>query len=1061
MSFNLQGLRSSLVGAGAIVLTVALTGCGLSINDKPPVVKNPDFRAGEKAQCLSEVLPTLSRFVQGTANSQSIEETWDCFAVGINLYSTYIRGRQENQYTPRELVKFFEDYFLKDVKINDRLLGEIMKIKQIVVGGSADYLTRDELTRLVEVSKQFKVMSLKALPYMKVYTFNWKVSTYKTLENDVHYFEDANATIQEVAKDLATIISKNDKSYTISNMVVLMDEMSKLYGTNWPAVQDLEKVLPLVYKLKKTLAGGEEASIASNEWRRFALLGARGYIQYLRYYYFIKINEEAGGGPELVYIAKSFDDLFSYLGDMVAEKPQGFITRSELVEVLQALAQFVPDIKVSDGFLKEAMKLKKILFGGSIDYFAPGDFIKARSKVDTFRALTEKMMVYLPLYTGVWNAQLGSFPSNQRYFKEAEASLIEVFKGLGGMIEDSYDLSDLGKIAEEFEKLYPSQGTDFSVTSYIRRYLPLMIASKQVLFSDNQTVVSKEQWSPLMIVGGQLLGRALYYQYFVDKPGASPTGTIYHANGLVALGAFLRDSLNVIDQVVERKPRQAILFADLEKLTEAANNAEILPKILDLKTINNLVRVVFLKILIRPERRIQGDPPLGLTKEATAMIRDEFAIWFEAQKFFEDEIFAGQPAGAQISGKEILRHLPADPQAPIVKNELRVIFESPQSRAVDPQGRLVISSQQYPYSLDSVDTTNLTRLLARLVQRSYAMDLVRVKDYLGINQAEANLLFADIKPFVVALGLLNEKDTSFADSRFREANLFTPRGNGDGLASFVELSDIVLDIFSGLKLDAMVKAKVLSTDPQVGCQIYRDSVDDKQKIKVSCFVDTYRRELDQIFSSMPMQRDYMKALPRCRKISQMPWITDPVLRGQRCPEGGPCVAEENINQYLATCAESFDGMLVSILKAAGYAPEGEGIVTIASTSLVPHVMQYIETMMQRFDRNHDGVLNNPESMSAFPIFKPILSTVSGYSDDKTLRGLLGWFMVKGKPPETIAEKAYFYVFFRNSENNWDINTTQGRLASILGFIGDALSNKKSGIIGVDPTGEAKQNIRLH
>jgi hypothetical protein len=673
--------------------------------------------------------------------------------------------------------------------------------------------------------------------------------------------------------------------------------------------------------------------------------------------------------------------------------------------------------------------------------------------------LTEKMMAYLPLYTGDWNSQFGSFASNQRYFREAESSLVEVFKGLGIMIEDSYDLNDLGKIAEEFEKLYPSQGTGSSVTAKIKRYLPLAIAARQVLFSDNQSVVTKEQWSPLLVTGGQFFGKLLFYDYFIAKPGAVAGAPLAHGNGLVSLSQLLRESLNILDQIIEKKPRQAILFSDLEKLTDAVNRAKMLPANIDLKTINNLVNVIFVKVLIRPERRLQGDPPLGLTKEATSIIRDEFALWSEAQKFYEDEVFKAVPSGGQVLGADILRLLTAGNQSSVVRNELKAIFESPQSRAVDRQGRLVISSQEYPYTIEAVDTLNFVRLLSRLVVRSYSMDLNRVNTYSGITSAEANLLFSDIRPFIVSMGLISVDDTSFADSRFREANLFTPRGNGDDLASFIELSDLVLDILSGLKLDSMVKAKLSSQDPQVGCPLVHDLAANQDKIKVSCFVDTYRRELDQIFSSMPMQRDYMKSLPRCRKISLMPWITSPALRAKATTDDRAQVGEDNIESYLAACSESFDSMLVSILEAAGYVPEANGIVQISATSLVPHVMQYIETMMQRFDKNRDGVLDKTESMGAYPVLRPILSTVSGYTDDKTLRGLLGWFLINGRPPKTLSDKAYFYLIFRNSEDNWDIHTTQGKLASILGFIGDALANKKTAIIGDDPTGETKrQNV---
>jgi hypothetical protein len=108
----------------------------------------------------------------------------------------------------------------------------------------------------------------------------------------------------------------------LDSFVVLLKELSKFSSDPWPWLKDIEEAMPLVHKLKKSLAGGSEADVEPLEWRRFFLLSSRGYIQFLRYNYFINNPKNAGTAQELIYVTRSVDDLFSYLGDMVDGKPE-------------------------------------------------------------------------------------------------------------------------------------------------------------------------------------------------------------------------------------------------------------------------------------------------------------------------------------------------------------------------------------------------------------------------------------------------------------------------------------------------------------------------------------------------------------------------------------------------------------------------------------------------------------------------------------------------------------------------------------------------------------------
>ncbi len=1040
-SYSKSSLKALVSLLLAVTLAMGLAGCSLPTNENPPDQQGFDFKPGEKTQCLADVLPTLKGFVDGDASSAQVEQVWDCFRVALNLFSNYIRGRDDNRYSSRELANFFERYFLKNVKISDRLLVEIMRIKQIFVGGENESLTRDELNKLMSFSQDMKVISLRLLPYMKVYSKNWTVSKFRTLQTDVHYFEDANQAIQDSAKDLAALIAKNDKSYVLADFTVLLEEVSHVYGQDWPFVAQLKKVMPLVQTLKRTLSGGDETSVAPNEWRRFALLGARGYIQYLRYYYFIDTNDDPGGGPELVYLARSVDDLFSYLGDMVAEKPQGIFTRAELLEVFKALGQFFPGVKVSDPFLVEVMKIKSLLFGGSLDNFTPLDFQRARGKVEVFRAVTEKILVYSNVYGLSWQPFLTPYEDASRLFKASDSALLDIAKSLGGIIESGYDLKDILTLVSEFEKLYPPGTPTLFAVDSVKRYLPILTTARQILFSDEKTVIEKGQWTQFLVTAGQFYGRYLQYYYFLMPEEISWS----HGHGLDSFSSFVTDALNSINSLITKKPGQLISFKDFDKLTSALGQAKLLPDILPVPTLNSLIRVVLQKILVHPEIRLTGGAPQGLGLESTSVVKEEFNLWNSNQRFLEAFYKNYQP-GQAVEGSKILESLKAQPYD-VGLAELITIYSSPQSRSFDGLGRLAIWQDPAPYTITGTDTVNFTRIISRVVIRSYAQELERIKKYSGVNLVEANQLFSDIRPIAVSLGLLDESNTTFANSRFREAGLFTPRSDGDDLANFVEFSDLVLDIISGLKLDHFAREK-LQANPG-GCPVIARGAPNNDKISIKCFADTYAREMGSIFASMPSMKAFMLKLPRCELLTEKPWLTDASMVKSMGSEVAP-LKSGDVTAYVADCNGSFDMMILNMLKAAGYSVEKRGIVSMQFTSLVPHVMQYIETIVQRFDRVHvgadgqtkpkDGILDTVEAVDAYPVLRKTLIDVSGFKDEKSLRGLLAWIMEKGRPPESTWEKISFLSYI-NFPEKWNIKADRALLASILGFISEAIADK--------------------
>ncbi len=441
-----------------VLSTLALFSCNLKTGEQPPPQSLGQLNA---TACISDASESLRKFAVGNAKDYEVEASFDCLYTAIVKFSKYVRGRDEQNFEIRELAEFVENYFIsKDDsgqplnRISPGLQTELMRFKQLFLGGSLQFVTRPELAGIAQLLLRLKTMAIQVNPYMKVYTLNWKISNDRT--EDSKYFEEANQQLQVFAKDLSTLIISDHKPYEFKNFLDFLNQTSGFYNEHWGFIDDINRYLPLVFKVKKIIAGGAEESISPNEWRSFLLLGARSYVQYNRYYYFLSKSNDSTSSISLGYITRELEDLFSVFEDLVREKPssetridgrkpgKGHISRAELNELLKALSEVWPKFKISEALVDEAMVLKQVLFGGNPNEWSSEDFANAKNKVSRLRPLLENFFPYFSIYSLEWNPEAYDDVKAQGFFKQAQDSLSQVMLQFGALPEESRTATSLG-----------------------------------------------------------------------------------------------------------------------------------------------------------------------------------------------------------------------------------------------------------------------------------------------------------------------------------------------------------------------------------------------------------------------------------------------------------------------------------------------------------------------------------------------------------------------------------------------------------------------------------------
>lgn len=1022
-NFRLQALLVGFLACGNLLLT----GCDTKIGEKPPDEEAYTFSG---AECLSSASPTVKAFVLGDAKVNDVNALWDCVGSAVTQFKQRVRGSSADRYTSQEIATFLEkNFFDKKQKttISPELQLEFMKIKQLLIGGGRDYITRKEIDTAAETFEVLRQVTVGLNPYMKVLALNWSVTRVNNVQTDMAYFEEANAAVQKGARTLATLFQKNGQTYALTDFLSLIKELSKFFGEDWQFKKTIEQYMPVVQKVKKALAGGDENIVAPSEWRRFALLGSRGYVQYLRYYYFIKSTDDTGAGYRLAYMSRTVEDILSVFEDLTAQKPQGTVSRDEVTELLLTLNRIWPDFKISAGLVNESMKVKQLLFGGNADSFTTNDFNTARLKVSRLKSLIERFMPYWSIYGQEWDKTLYSADDAQKFFMESQFVLEATGRELGVLFEGSYDLKNLKKLAQEYEALYPPKNPKDSLVDLVDKYTPLAVDVKKVVLGGDSSL-KKGNWSVVLGFGARVYTDYLYYSYFLkDVKWNKP-------EPVANLSVLANQTLNIFHDLLQVKDSNKITRPELSVLMKDLLDLKILPKGMDQTAMDQLAKVLVNNVLIMPEHRIAGVIPNALNFESIEVIRKELQVWLDTE-YFIAKISDNWKPEEGISAKDLLATINKGQRSDGISlhladglRELALSVDSPAPLTVDSEGRFNISNKvDQVYTQKSLKQLNLDRAMSRIAIRSFVNEMSRITTYTGAKLEEVRFGFNELKVIFVQMGLLDPNNNAFGDSRFRDANLFTPHSNGDSLASYQEITDLVAMIWSGLNINSNLK-KELQKDCLPDVQDPKDGT----LVMIDCARTSYKYSMAK----------YMTATPE-------------YLRFMRWGE-----TNGELNDYIT-----------NVFKTAGYVPNKNKTGKWGDLSLAPHVVQYIEMLFARFDKNRDGYITTSEALKAFPLFKGLLlefaqdQIKSGSITEDDLPAIFCFMLHYGKPPETVKEKLVFWWSWKGkSPDKWDVSAGRGALAQILGYVADKTAKVPTAEIpGIDRDlpPEARDGNQVH
>lgn len=971
---------------GVLFLTL---GCGLKLGEKNKAVNVLEIKS---AACLDQSLNQLKMFFAGDARDEQVAESFMCIQDVLLAFKDNVRGKEQDAYTGPEIANYIAHKFNKgEGGLSFELLVQFLKLKVVLVGGTDEKITKNEIEALASVVARLKNDVVKLNPHMKVIVSKWVPGT--EAEMNEKKFIDAKAAFESFLNRVALLLSASGRGYELNDLMNLAIVAIKSGNGNPATIKTLSDAKAFIVKFKMTLIGGSETLIGK-EWVPFAKTLGEAFFQTLRFKYFYNALTETQTAEKFKVYEQVAMDISGLLQDLLIFKGEALLKNSDIAELLETARPLLPNLAVNAALVDQIGKLKVVFLGNhengqGVSGWSANDFKNLKTKIPV---LLKNIGVIFQNIKQLKANKTGFRKNEITYedFNRAESLVLAAVNEITGQVQESYDLVDLRALIVNLSETLLKDS--LKIPENFPALMEVIKAAKYTLTGMPGTALTVQNIQLLLNVGIHAYANYVEFVNFVgvfalDEKEFAKAFDKFFAKVKLTLGLELK--LKASHMLTAQEISQLILTAQTQKMLNTK---------FDQKSLDSLFKALLENILNRPEERLAKKILPGLNFQALQVVAEEVQYWIENQKLISD-IFALKH---EYSKADILTEL-AKRVKTANAEELNLMVKSPGLMNFNDKGHLrILTESNGLYHVRDLNNTNLTRSFARLIIRGYANDIERVTKLTGVLLEEVQYAYDQLKDFIVSLDLVDPANTLFISSRFREANLFLAVSNGDTIASFQEINHLVLHILSGIQRADGIKPVAMDK-----CLKVKNEIISKTEFGQNCLLDLYYAE-ENAFADLP---GFAK------------------LKTDVTPE-------VNKTYYL------------SLLKAAGYVPndkvpEEERTVMLGDANLFPHVVQYVEMIFFSHDTNRDSFLQKDEAIKAYPVFAEVMKPVQKQFslEDKDMVGLFVWLLKKGSvfPINNMKKFAKDHECNLNNDSktcaqDWTINASRVDIGKIFNLI---------------------------
>lgn len=320
----------------ALVLLVSVTGCGLNTGESPPKRVPPSY-SGQGFSCVGKIPEHFDKYVNDQLSDQEITTFISCLQKAFVTFAQLTRGRNVNSYSPEEIRSFLHEFFLGERRINDQLMNELMVLKQTMVGGAKDTISRQELYVAVELLEELKNQAIALKPHLKI--LNPQLAKSQDPRDMGRKLAAANEALNSVIQVLGNRLQRNQHDYPLANAEKLLREFRLFVGweSHFPKSIPPDRWINFLRIFRQlTVVPTDSTIVRPIDWVPMLQSFARWYVLFLQYEIGIK-DQPVGEGVGLQNSILLAQEVFGLLEQSASRQKGWTITFEQMDQMIEAL----------------------------------------------------------------------------------------------------------------------------------------------------------------------------------------------------------------------------------------------------------------------------------------------------------------------------------------------------------------------------------------------------------------------------------------------------------------------------------------------------------------------------------------------------------------------------------------------------------------------------------------------------------------------------------------------------------------------------------------------------
>ena len=658
------------------------------------------------------------------------------------------------------------------------------------------------------------------------------------------------------------------------------------------------------------------------------------------------------------------------------------------LEMKSVLNQFVVSEKqITLELIHAILKFKRSLFGGRDDRLSHADIDNLIEAFHGFESVFEIISPHLNFL--FLRKELD--PEKKEQHAEYKAAMKALHEGLQELSRTVAKTESHDLLQEDVESLLFHAGSIFTevgqenISESIHKYVPIFFYAKSLVNGLPEGRIAKEEW-PSIFTG---IERGLHVLYGTKtllkaQDRVRGEGYIYFVN-------YTKRLLGDLKEITKRHSNQEISWKLWYKLLKEIQRLDILfPPMLMAETVIEFIQIFFEKSLSpRPGIPVKT---LGMTVEHFEVLENSLMDWAASQWVLLHTVEKNRKYGVSelrqrlgdfsLTDRSWRGRFEGVTSLPLKAPTLNFIEHI--SKAHPPiwhdKNRLLISRKPKNQLQDrfSLIRMNWARSIVQLIMRGYVHEVDRQRSRIGVTQEELQEFYEDIFTLGVQLNALDLRVPKAGERIFLEANMFSPRGDGNQWADEFELVAVLSYINSiGGVANTLIYEDVKARCPHMGVGIFGQPA-----VSLKCFREVVRTQFTHYFKGMP---ELIEFLNRSEKVV---WI-------------------EYMNLLEKSSLEHMD----------------DGVVSLADIQAFVLIAQYSESLFARLDPDFSGVADQDEIAIGFPVLREFLASLLPIKSEAAVKTLYGYIIAKQEPPTEDLKgfsKILFYLL-RDVENESEID----------------------------------------